>query len=194
MTVVGDIGQATGAWSPQSWDDALAHLPDRKPSQLVELTVNYRTPAEIMDVANRVLAVAAPHLQPPRSVRSGGQGPSVRRAPSEADLAATALAAAAHLRSEVGGTAAVIAPDSLAAVIDAAAGGTGEVVLEASLSVVPVGQVKGLEFDSVVVVEPELIAAESAQGLRALYVAMTRATKRLTIVHSSPLPAVLGLG
>jgi hypothetical protein len=69
-----------------------------------------------------------------------------------------------------------------------------DVSLEDGVSVVPVGSVKGLEFDGVVVVEPGQIADESPQGLRALYVSLTRATKRLTIVHAEPLPAVLGLG
>jgi superfamily I DNA/RNA helicase len=191
MTVVGDIGQATGPFSPSGWDEVVAHLPSRKPGRTVELTVNYRTPSELMDVAARVLAAAAPHLVPPTSVRSTGVGPTVRRVAPGENLGATALAEAAALHDEVGGTVAVICPPSLAAGLGAAR--EEDVSLVADVSVVPVGSVKGLEFDGVVVIEPALIADESPQGLRALYVALTRATKRLTIVHEAPLPSVLGL-
>jgi DNA helicase IV len=191
MTVVGDIGQATGPFSPSDWGDILAHLPSRKPSRQVELTVNYRTPAEIMEVAGRVLAKAAPHLVPPQSVRSAGVGPAVRAVAAGEDVTEVALAVAAALRSETGGSVAVICPPSLAGPLGAAR--EDDVSLEDDVSIVPVGSVKGLEFDGVVVVEPSLIADESPQGLRALYVSLTRATKRLTIVHESPLPAVLGL-
>ncbi|HUP86014.1 MAG TPA: AAA family ATPase [Acidimicrobiales bacterium] len=191
MTIVGDIGQATGPFSPSDWGDILAHLPSRKPSRQVELTVNYRTPSEIMEVAGRVLAKAAPHLVPPQSVRSAGVGPAVRSVGPGDDVTEVALAVAASLREEIGGTVAVICPPSLAGPLGAAR--EDDVSLEDEVSIVPVGSVKGLEFDGVVVVEPGLIADESPQGLRALYVSLTRATKRLTIVHESPLPAVLGL-
>jgi DNA helicase IV len=191
MTVVGDIGQATGAFSPSSWADVLAHLPSRKPARQVELTVNYRTPSEIMEVAGRVLAAAAPHLLPPTSVRSAGFGPAVRRVEPGEDVTTVALAVAAQLREEARGTVAVICPPSLAGPLGSAK--EDDVSLEDDVSVVPVGSVKGLEFDGVVVVEPGQIADESPQGLRALYVSLTRATKRLTIVHADPLPAVLGL-
>ncbi|MBW3615563.1 MAG: ATP-binding domain-containing protein, partial [Actinobacteria bacterium] len=192
MTAVGDIGQATGPFSPAGWHDVVRHLPARKPVRQVELTVNYRTPAEIMEVAARVLRAAAPHLAPPRSVRSGGLGPQVRRADGEGDLPQVALAEAAALSEELGGTVAVLCPAALAGPLGAAR--EEDVSLEAQVSVIAVGSAKGLEFDGVVVVEPGLVADESPQGLRALYVALTRTTKRLTIVHARPLPAVLGLG
>ena len=66
MTVVGDIAQATAPWAPSSWEDITEHLPRRRPARTVELTVSYRTPAEVLAVASRVLAVAAPDLVPPR--------------------------------------------------------------------------------------------------------------------------------
>ena len=191
MTVVGDIGQATGPFSPSGWGEILAHLPNRRESRQVELTVNYRTPAEIMEVAARVLAKAAPHLVPPQSVRRAGFGPAVRRVEAGEDITEVALAVAATLRIETQGTVAVICPPSLAGPLGAAK--EDDVSLEDDVSVVPVGSVKGLEFDGIVVVEPGLIAEESPQGLRALYVSLTRATKQLTLVHAEPLPAVLGL-
>ncbi len=192
MTVVGDIGQATGPFSPAGWHEVVCHLPARKAVRQVELTVNYRTPSEIMELASRVLRAAAPHLVPPRSVRSAGRGPAVRRALGEGDLARVALAEAAALSEEVGGTVAVLCPAVVASALGAAR--EDDVSLEAHVSVIAVGSAKGLEFDGVVVVEPGLIADESPQGLRALYVALTRTTKRLTIVHARPLPPVLGLG
>jgi len=191
MTVVGDIGQATGAFSPSSWDDVLAHLPSRKPARLVELSVNYRTPSEIMEVAAKVLAAAAPDLVPPSSVRSTGVGPAVRRVDDPTGLTGAALAEAAALSASVHGTVAVISPPSLAASLGAAL--EDDIDLDAPVSVIEVGSVKGLEFDAVVVVEPGLIANESPQGLKALYVSLTRATKRLSIVAARPLPSVLGL-
>ncbi|MGI8794066.1 MAG: HelD family protein [Acidimicrobiales bacterium] len=189
MTLVGDIGQATGPLSPGSWGDILTHLPARQDTRLVELSVNYRTPSEIMDVAARVLAVAAPHLTPPTSVRSTGHGPEVRTVEPGAGVLAAAMAEASVLRQITDdGLIAVIVPASMAAE-------TGDASdLDQPITVVPVDTVKGLEFDGVVVVEPSAIAEESEQGLRALYVALTRATKRLTVVHERPLPDVLGIG
>jgi superfamily I DNA/RNA helicase len=103
--------------------------------------------------------------------------------------------AASELERVAGGTVAVITPGSLvgdlAAGLSAAGVSFGEperTGLNAAITLVPVGVVKGLEFDAIVVVEPARIVAESPQGLRALYVSITRATKRLTMVHAEPLP------
>lgn len=195
MTVVGDIAQATGPRAPAGWDEITRHLPSgRREARVVELTINYRTPAEIMDVAGRVLAVAAPHLRQPRSVRSTETPPQR----VEGGPAVVPSIAVSELERVAGGTVAVIAPPSLVEPLRAAFtscevdfGEPDRTGLEAALTLVPVGVVKGLEFDSVVVVEPSRIVAESPQGLRALYVALTRATKRMTIVHSEPLPEPL---
>jgi DNA helicase IV len=200
MTVVGDIAQATGPRAPSSWDDITRHLPIRRPPKVVELTINYRTPAEIMEVAGRVLAVAAPHLRQPRSVRST-ETPPRRVWASAAELAGmVARTAASELERVGGGTVAIIAPGSLVGALGAgleaegvAFGDPDRTGLEAPITLVPVGVVKGLEFDSVVVVEPARIVAESPQGLRALYVALTRSTKRMTVVHSEPLPEPLSV-
>ena len=193
MTIVGDIGQATGPMSPDRWDDVLKHLPDRKPSRLVELTVNYRTPAEIMEVANRVLAAAVPHLRPPQSVRSGGEAPAVLRVRDRdaAALAAVAAEEARRLQAEIGGMVAILAPAELADAAMQAAGTTADVDLDRPVTVVPLSSAKGLEFDGVVLLEPALVAQESPQGLKSLYVAMTRATKRPRPLRA--LPAVLAL-
>jgi hypothetical protein len=197
MTVVGDIAQSTGHFAPGSWDDVLAHLPTRRGARVTELTVNYRTPLEIMTMAGRVLAHAAPDLRAPDSVRASGDDPVIF--PTSTNVAAAAASAIRDELAAVGdGTISVIVPPSLhGAVADgltAAGLEFGEASrrgLDAQVTLVPIGVVKGLEFDGVVVVEPARIVAESPQGLRALYVALTRATQRLTIVHGEPLPSAL---
>ncbi|MGI8683810.1 MAG: HelD family protein [Acidimicrobiales bacterium] len=198
MTVAGDIAQATGPRSLSGWDEVTSFLPALRPTRVVELSVNYRTPSEVMALAGRVLAVTAPDLRPPLSVRSTGEQPVVAAVEPEhlAERAAAVAAAEAGVVSP--GTVAVVVPPSLVgAVEDAlAAAGTGFASAErdgidAPVTVIPVGMVKGLEFDSVVVVEPAGLVAESPQGLRALYVALTRATRRLTLVHAEPLPEML---
>ena len=197
MTIVGDVAQATGHLAPDSWDDVIRHLPTRRGVKMVELTVNYRTPAEIMEVAGRVLAEAAPHLAIPQSVRSTESGPVFTAAPGEVAARSARVAASEVSRTDVG-AAAVIAPRSLLDGLRAALTSEGlhfgephTDALDTDLALVPVDLVKGLEFDSVVVVEPARIAGETDFGLRALFVALTRATKRLTVVHGEPLPASL---
>ncbi len=197
MTVVGDIAQSTGAWAHNSWDEVLAHLPDRREPRLVELTVGYRIPAPMMSLAARVLTKAAPSLKPPRSVRQDGEPPRVVRAPN--GLASTLVELVrAELEASDAGNIAVIHPASLgnelAAIFEAAGishGRANRRGLDQQLTLVPVGLVKGLEVDAAIVVEPARIVAEEAQGMRALYVALTRATKRLRVVHAEPLPEVL---
>jgi DNA helicase IV len=203
MTIVGDIAQATGAWAPSSWADALEHLPTRRDSRVVELTVNYRTPSEIMELAGRVLDAAASGMTAPQSVRSTGVEPTISSTDPAAlpGVVATVVAEESGVvtrESASGGTIGVICAssmvDSLAAALHQAKVDYGSLeagALDDTVTLVTVGAVKGLEFDSVVVVEPARIVAESAQGLRALYVALTRATRRLTIVFAEALPPSL---
>ncbi|CAN5829090.1 AAA family ATPase [soil metagenome] len=198
MTVVGDIAQATGAWAHGGWDEVLDHLPERREPRRAELTVGYRLPGATMALAARVLAVAAHDVAAPTSVREGGDPPRIVAA-RRAELAGCVVAAVRIEIEAVGnGNVAVICPASLAEPLSMALIGAGidhgrasEAGLDHQVTVVPVGLVKGLELDATVVVEPAAIVAEEAQGLRALYVALTRATKRLAIVHHQPLPAVL---
>lgn len=198
MTIVGDIGQATGMWAPDSWDAVLAHLPTKRPPLVVELTVGYRTPAEIMTLAAGVLRVAAPLLVVPTSVRSTGQPPTFLGA-TEATLASMVARAVTDLQRTLGGgTIGVLCPDALVeALVDVL--GAGGVALDPTgttadaVTVLAVRGAKGLEFDGVVVVEPAQVVVDSAQGLRALYVALTRATRALTIVHAQRLPDCLSV-
>ncbi|MGH3646526.1 MAG: ATP-binding domain-containing protein, partial [Micromonosporaceae bacterium] len=163
-----------------------------------QLTVNYRTPAEIMRLAAGVLAEINPELKPPRSVRSAGIDPwSVSVSP--ASLADELTRAVVAETAELGdGRLAVIVPAGrapelasavVAAVPDAVAGDDPE--LRSQVVLLTVRQAKGLEFDTVVVVDPAGIVAESPRGRSDLYVALTRATRRLGLLHCAPPPAGL---
>ncbi|MDQ2827412.1 MAG: AAA family ATPase [Actinomycetota bacterium] len=195
LTIVGDLGQASGPWAPRSWDEVLAHLPVRRPPTRAELSVNYRTPSEVMDVAAQVLTAATPELTPPTSVRRAGVEPFFTEVAGDGLPEAVALVAADELAALGEGKVAVICPvsllDRLRAVLPHVPDSAG--VLDAPVALLTVRQAKGLEFDSVVVVEPSAIVAEGtgATGRRALYVAMTRTTRRLHLVHADPLPPEL---
>lgn len=190
MTIVGDLGQASRPGSIASWDEALAQLPVRREPRTALLSVNYRTPAEIMEVAAGVLAVTDPDSDPPRSVRRSGASPRFATATDET-LVAEVAAHVDRVRSELGdGKTAVIAPEPLTGALRRALGATNEVgdVLDAAIGVFTATEAKGLEFDAVVLVEPAAIAGDTTAGLRGLYVALTRATRFLTVVHRDPLP------
>lgn len=200
MTVVGDIAQATGSWAHDDWEGILAHLPDRRPAVRHELTVGYRIPGPLMDLAARVLDLAAPDLVPPRSVRGDGDLPRMLALTLEQAEKLDGLVdvVRAEMDAVGAGNVAVIAADDQAADVESALERSGVEFgrptrrgLDARVAVVPVGLVKGLEVDAAVVVEPARILRDQAQGARALYVAMTRATRRMAVVHAEPLPDVL---
>jgi DNA helicase IV len=198
MTVVGDIAQSTGEWAHASWQEILDQLPDRRPPRRAELTVGYRLPAPNMALASRVLRVADPDLSPPSSIREDGDPPLIRRTDPDR-LGEVVVATTLDELDAVGsGNVAVIVPASMVDQVSAAFTDAGVEFgratrhgLDVQITVVPVGLVKGLELDASVVVEPSAIVDEEAQGLRALYVALTRATKRLAIVHAADLPQAL---
>jgi DNA helicase IV len=252
LTVVGDVAQRGSAAGARSWAEMLdPYVRGRWHEEL--LTVNYRTPAEIMAVAADVLASVAPGEQPPESVREEGVPPRAVRipfrpvlvpplsgspppgsplsgsplaasAPSASPLSASApsgssspaasspsfvssvppsslatgaAAVAEAERAEMGdgGRLAVIAPTArtgeLARAMPTAVPGDRAEVLDAPVALLTVGQAKGLEFDRVVLVDPAGILAQSPVGGHDLYVALTRATHRLTVVYEGDLPAPL---
>ena len=200
MTVVGDIAQATGALAPNDWDDVLRYLPDQKPSRVIGLSVGYRIPAQIMALANQVMLAATPTLRAPTSVRQSDDHPEFVHSTADDLLAEVAEATRALTHEITDGTIAVVAPDSMVEGVSQALETAGiehgratRTGLEVGVTVVPVSVVKGLELDGVVVVEPAGIVAEEQQGLRALYVALTRSTRRLTIVHAAELPEAMHL-
>ena len=199
MTIVGDLGQASGHWAPASWQEVIELVPAPR-ATVVELTVNYRTPGEVMAVAARVLAEARPDLTPARSVRDAGVAPRAVRVTESGALVGAAVATAAEEAAQVdGGKVAVIVPAALLESVAAAIHGRPDLagpdddLLAAPVSALTLDDAKGLEFDAVVVVDPMAIADDHPHGLGALYVALTRTTTRLAIVHTGDLPAALAV-
>ncbi len=196
MTIVGDIAQATGSWERHSWEAIIDELPQKREPERRELTTGYRIPAPAMALAAKVLSAAAPGLTPPVAIRNEGAEPVVRHVP---DLArALPEAIRAELAEIDAGNLTIIVPRSLLEPMTAALreagvpfGGATRSGLDRQVTIVPVQLVKGLEVDASLVIEPARIVAEERQGMRALYVALTRATKRVGILHSEPLPDVL---
>ena len=197
MTIVGDIAQATGAWANDGWDAVLAGLPEKREPRFRELTIGYRIPGPAMALANQVLPFAAPGLRPPQPVRDDGDPPRIVQSTGRfADELVDVVRAEISAIGE--GNIAVVVPDSLVDGVRAAfeshempVGGPTRHGLDQRVTVVPVRLVKGLEVDSAVIVEPGRIVTEERQGIRSLYVALTRATKRISVIHREPLPDML---
>ncbi|WP_425303634.1 HelD family protein [Nocardia wallacei] len=180
VTVVGDVAQTGDPAGASSWQRVLEPYVAKR-WKLAELTVNYRTPAEIMAVAADVLAAIDPGAEAPRSVRESGCPPAAFRVDAD-DAVATAARLVAQEAERPGITAVLVPHDRLGDY----AGLAGD-----SVRVLTVAEVKGLEFDAVILVEPQAVLDESPRGLNDLYVALTRATQRLSVVHTSELPDVL---
>ncbi len=198
MTVVGDLAQAGSAAAPGSWAEVFDRLaPGRWSVQ--PLTVNYRTPAPMMELAARVLAASGQAVRAPSSVRDGAPPRIVSVAPDAAQPAVPLADAVAGMvqgwLGEEGRTAVLVSRsrrDPIAAALaDRLPQGTlgvGSAALDPPVSLLTVAEAKGLEFDQVVLVEPDDVLTESARGAHDLYVALTRATRELAIVHAAALP------
>ncbi len=198
MTVVGDIAQATGPFAPSDWSDVLALLPKNRDATVAELSVGYRIPRQIMMFAGRLLPTAAPTQKPPTAVREGDAEPRIVRTTKSALLQSVVEEARSLVAELSNGRVGIVCPEPLVEAVSAALdaadvkyGRAGASGLEAMLTVVPVGVVKGLEMDGVLVVEPTDIYEMSDSGPRGLYVALTRSTQRLVVVHSRELPTEL---
>ena len=194
-TVLGDIAQGTTPWATASWRQLLANL-GKEDARLRVLDTGYRVPRQILDFASQLLAHIAPGLAPASSVRQ--EAGSLVIIPAPGDSMPGALTAACADALGRPGSAAVIAADDQVPGISAmlARSGLPHSVLDADvaagqLTLVPVTIAKGLEFDQVIVVEPARIAAAESRGLQRLYVALTRAVSRLTVLHAEPLPEPL---
>ncbi len=169
FTVVGDLAQRRSVAGAAAWDAMLEpYVPGRWVYR--SLSVNYRTPAEIMSVAAALLAEFAPDVQPPESVRATGVRPWSRRVTE--DELPIAIAEFVCEEDDREGTSVVIGPADVPGAL-------------------PPSETKGLEFDAVLVVEPDRILAAGPRGAAELYVALTRATQRLGVLHRGPLPTAL---
>jgi DNA helicase IV len=190
MTVVGDVAQTSTLAGATSWAEVLEpHL--GRTWQLEQLTVNYRTPAEIMDVATEVLAATGAPASATTAVRSTGVRPWAQRV-ADAALADAVAEAALELDKEEG-TLGVLVPHSRLESVRAAVAARLPADPERADApvVLPPEGAKGLEFDSVLVVDPAAIVAEGVRGWNDLYVVLTRATQRLGVLHTGDLPAEL---
>ncbi|GAB3645544.1 HelD family protein [Glycomyces tarimensis] len=194
LTVLGDLAQGTTPWAAADWKRQMAHL-GKSAVEYTELTTGFRVPGVIIELANRVLPHLGVDVAPARSIRSDGSVDFI----ATADLAAGVRDAVAKALAEEG-LVGVIAADHRVAELRGALGASERVeLIAASLA-------KGLEFDHVVLAEPsEIVEAPTVPidasagvaergtvegvGLRHLYVALTRAVSRLTVVHTRPLPS-----
>lgn len=194
ITLSGDLAQCTGVWKYSSWDEIGAALGVDSELRVREMVYAYRVPSPVMDLASRLLPEIAPHINAPEPVRGGSEPKLVET--TTHDLATAVVVEYLNLMEEER-TCGIVAPESLHASIrneferelivigDSVSDG-----LKRRVTLISPELVKGLEFDHVIVVEPKRIAAE--KGLAALYVAMTRPTRNLVLVHSEPLPAPIG--
>jgi DNA helicase IV len=196
VTVLGDLAQATGPWTYADWGEIRALLTTRmsRPEHQ-ELTLGYRAPGRVLDLASKLLPAAAPGIRPTSSIRPGRTEPTVRPVP--VDEVTTAALAESYALSAEYALVAVIAPDELVQDLVRLTRRHDEVgllereAMTRPVTIVPAPAAKGLEFDAVVVVEPAAIAGEDRRGLRLLYVALTRPIQHLSIVHGLPLPSPL---
>jgi DNA helicase IV len=195
VTLLGDLAQGTAPWAASRWQDTLRHL-GKEGAAVVPLTVGFRVPAAVVQLANRLLPALAVDVPEAVSLRRDGEL-AIVAVPEPADFDASVLVeVTAALEHE--GSVAVIAADAAverlrghlaAAGIEAAT--PDDVDSEARVTVVPATIVKGLEYDHVVVAEPAQIVDAEPRGLQRLYVVLTRAVSRLSVVHSRPLPEAL---
>lgn len=195
FTIVGDIAQTSSVAGANSWQGALAPLfGDRW--QLEELTVNYRTPSQIAEAAVRMANAAGLVVSAPKAVREGRWAPIIDEVGHGAVVSRLVEVLPEELEALDGGLLAVIADGGLlpeaTAALRAVYGrriGTGAGSYEQDIVVISPREAKGLEFDGVVVLEPSVMLNHEHGKVGDLYVAMTRATQRLRLIASQPVPA-----
>ncbi len=202
VTVLGDLAQATGPWAHRSWGEVVDTLPRPSGWREAELTLGYRAPRQVIELASRLLAQAAPSVRPTSSVRVGRRPPLVAAVAPDQLFRAMA-GEARRLAAEGFLVGCIVADEHLGAAAAAlrserAPFGTAERDgLAQPITLLAAPGAKGLEFDAAVVVEPAAIAGDGGgpptpRGLRLLYVALTRPIQHLSVVHSRPLPGGLG--
>ena len=195
-TLLGDLAQGTSPGAATSWYQVLSHL-GQADAGLRVLDTGYRVPRQILDYASRLLADIAPGLAAARSLRQDPDALTVIEATAGSLPGDLARVCSSAVRGP--GSVAVIVADEQVAEVSGLLrqAGLRHYVLtaaaasEGGLALVPVTLAKGLEFDDVIVVEPARIAAAESRGLHRLYVALTRAVSRLTVLHAEPLPELL---
>ncbi|WFE24803.1 AAA family ATPase [Solwaraspora sp. WMMD791] len=193
-TVLGDLAQSTGAWARDSWDEVTRHLPATHPVRVAPLRYGYRVPRQAYQFAAQLLPVAAPQVTPPEVVRDGPAEPGVHRVGLTERAGRVVAVATAH--ADRGAFVGIVCPPRCRREVEAALA-DNEVTwssaqqgdLGSAINLVSPAEAKGLEFDAVVVVEPEQIVADDDRGHRMLYVALTRTTGHLDVVCvGEPMP------
>lgn len=197
FTVVGDIAQASSAAAASSWAQALKPCIGER-FHLDELTVNYRTPAQISDAAVSVARAAGLEISAPRAIREGNWSPSARVVGAENLIPSVVATVSEEVAQGGGGLIGVIVADSryreVASAISTAHRdntGTSKSALEHQILVLTPWEAKGLEFDVVIIVEPMDLIEAANGSVGDLYVSMTRPTQRLHLIAGTDLPAGL---
>ncbi|MFE7130829.1 HelD family protein [Streptomyces sp. NPDC057638] len=192
VTVLGDLAQGTTPWAARSWPDQLHHL-GKPDAHVVPLTVGFRVPAKVVELANRLIPSLGVSVPPSRSLRRDGEL-TIRNAPDPLKTTIEAVRAALEGEGSIGVIADQAEVAGLRAGLTAAgiANSTSD-DMTSRVTVLPAAVAKGLEYDHVIVVEPAAIVAAEPQGLHRLYVVLTRAVSRLDVIHRRPLPAALEL-
>jgi DNA helicase IV len=195
-TVLGDLAQGTTPWATRSWDEALAHL-GKSEGVIEELTAGFRVPTDVITYASRLLPHIAPGLTPVASVRENPGFFDLRSVTGTAEV----VAACEELLGNEGSTGLIAADARIPELAEAlTAAGIGyidpgeETTVETRLTLVPASLAKGLEYDYVVLDEPQAVVdgePDERTGLRRLYVALTRAVSGLIVTHTAPLPPQL---
>jgi UvrD-like helicase C-terminal domain/PhoH-like protein len=196
VTVLGDLAQATAAWHTSRGPTWPAHLATPDGWSTRDLTLGYRVPGQVLDYASRLLSEAAPQVPLTESVRRGRHAPRVIVVAPD-DLMSVAAQEVEALSREGFWIGCIVAREHEAPAIDAftrrkVVFGTPERdgILK-QITLLRAASAKGLEFEAVVVVEPAAIAGHDGRGLRLLYVALTRPTRHLSVLHARPLPRAL---
>ena len=194
LTLLGDLAQATAPWAATDWRDTLTHL-GKPEARVIPLTVGFRVPAAVLTLANTLLPALAVSVPEAVSLRRDGSL-DIREVEDIAAATAAEVRSALTYEGSIGVIAADAAIDRLAAVLRAEGvavtipGGENDSDVDtARVILLPASMAKGLEYDHVIVVEPAEIVSAEPRGLNRLYVVLTRAVSRLSIVHSRPLPA-----
>ncbi|MFG2969243.1 HelD family protein [Streptomyces sp. NPDC048288] len=195
-TVLGDLAQGTTPWATRSWDEALSHL-GKSDGVIEELTAGFRVPTDVITYASRLLPHIAPGLTPVASVRENPGFFALRPVTETAEV----VAACEELLRNEGSTGLIAADARVPALAEAlTAAGIGflapgeETTADTRLTLVPASLAKGLEYDYVVLDEPQAVVdgePDERTGLRRLYVALTRAVSGLIVTHTAPLPPQL---
>ncbi|GAA4250855.1 AAA family ATPase [Dactylosporangium darangshiense] len=189
MTIVGDLAQSTGAWARDRWEEVTEHLPQTHQVVVAGLRYGYRVPRQVYELAAKLLPLAAPGVEPATIVRDGPADPGIHVVEAGERAGRVAQIARDHLEAQrfVG----IVCPAACRAELEFALaandlpwGRADQGELDRALNLVSPQEAKGLEFDAVVVVEPEAIVAEDPRGHRLLFVALTRTIRYLDVVAS----------